>query len=261
MEQHPREPLWDPWPWSTCFCCIYQEVEPSILKTILQMLTDYGRQFYSLSKTHHPDLNRNDREASDRFVKISEAYAVLGNSTKRERYDHDMRASLGEPPSHAYQGSHSSSGPYGSRPASGLSRRRTQFRGPPPSFYRNGGWGPQSAKDPPTPTPAESSSAPPRPRSAESSAGGKWSNIRLGGSQVDWSNDVPHFDRDRHFWTQEQQELRRMKRVREFSDNNYHRSGGALINFAIVGGVITLAYLISAPFENGKFGSKTKNGL
>jgi len=40
----------------------------------------------------------------------------------------------------------SHTGPAGGRPASGLSRRRTQFRGPPPSFYASGGWGAHSAK-------------------------------------------------------------------------------------------------------------------
>lgn len=220
--------------------------------------TDHCRQFYSLSKKHHPDLNPNDREASNRFVRISEAYAVLGNLAKRERYDRDTRSSSGGPP-HVNQGSHSSSGPYGSRPASGLSRRRTQFRGPPPSFYRSGGWGPQGTKRAPQPgSSATSSSAAPGMKSAESGASNISGGIRLGGH---WSNKVPHFDHEGHYRTQEQQELRRMKRVREYSD--HHDSGGsALINFAVIGGVISLAYLIiSAPFEYGKIGSRNKNGL
>ena len=109
------------------------------------------KQFYTLSKTHHPDHNPNDPTATTRFVAISEAYAILGNPSKRASYDTERT------PAHNHnstnvtnrpRGSHSSASttPFGSRPASGLSRRRTQFKGPPPSFYRSGGWGAQGEK-------------------------------------------------------------------------------------------------------------------
>src|SRR5450432_1534364 len=100
-----------------------------------------NRSFYRLSKTHHPDRNPNDPDASKRFVKISEAYAILGHADKRHRYDGEA-IRTGQGPSYsdtAPRGSYHSSNPAGGRPASGLSRRRTQFRGPPPSFYRSGG--------------------------------------------------------------------------------------------------------------------------
>ena len=193
-------------------------------------------------------------------MRISEAYAVLGNPTKRERYDRDTRASSsGGPASHTSQSPHSSSGPYGSRPASGLSRRRTQFRGPPPSFYRNGEWGPQGAKRAPhSGGAATSTSTNPGMKSAGSGTSNIPSGIGLDRSQANWSNDVPHFDRDGHYRTQEQQELRRMKRVREYSDHP-DPGGSVLINFAVIGGVITFAYLISAPFENVRIDNKNNN--
>ncbi|RMZ77511.1 hypothetical protein DV737_g4329, partial [Chaetothyriales sp. CBS 132003] len=75
------------------------------------------KRFYSLSRSTHPDLNRNDPNAQARFQAISESYSVLANAEKR-------------------------SGTYaGSRPASGLSKRRSAFRGPPPSYFRHGGGG------------------------------------------------------------------------------------------------------------------------
>ncbi|KAI5812567.1 hypothetical protein BZA77DRAFT_359127 [Pyronema omphalodes] len=87
------------------------------------------KRFYELSKLHHPDLNRQDPEAPKKFIAINNAYSILGNPKLREKYDKEL---FRVRPSHA--------SPMGARPASGLSRRRTQPMGPPPSFYRNGGW-------------------------------------------------------------------------------------------------------------------------
>jgi len=41
------------------------------------------KRFYELSKKHHPDLNRHDPHAPKRFVRISSAYAILGNAEKK----------------------------------------------------------------------------------------------------------------------------------------------------------------------------------
>lgn len=190
-------------------------------------------------------------------MKISEAYAVLGNPTKRESYDRDSLQPSGGPPSTVNRGSHSSSGPYGSRPASGLSRRRTQFRGPPPSFYRSGGWGSQGAKRASQAEAAASSPPHPAPSSAGSGASSK-GGFGIGGSQTDWNSDIPHFDRDGHYRTQEQQEQRRMKRIRKDSVD-YDSGGSMLLNFVLIGGVISLAYMISTTVENGRVRNKSKN--
>lgn len=114
---------------------------------------DIKRSFYHLSKTHHPDHNRDDPLASKRFMRISEAYSVLSNTDRRAKYDrdvlrlHDQRAEAAAAAGPHHRGaSYSSTGPAGGRPASGLSRRRGTFRGPPPSFYRSGGWGAHGAK-------------------------------------------------------------------------------------------------------------------
>ncbi|CAN8106441.1 unnamed protein product [Discula destructiva] len=112
---------------------------------------DIKKSFYSLSKTHHPDHNRADPHASRRFMRISEAYTTLSHTTTRAKYDRDVlrlhdAAHHHQHPHAARTGSYHSSGPVGARPASGLSRRRGTFRGPPPSFFRSGGWGSHSAK-------------------------------------------------------------------------------------------------------------------
>ena len=118
---------------------------------------DIKKSFYALSKAHHPDHNQHDPAAGKRFMRISEAYGVLSSAERRAKYDRDVLR-LHERSAHNYyhgnghhnvhhhRGSYSSTGPAGGRPASGLSRRRGTFHGPPPSFYRNGGWGAHSAK-------------------------------------------------------------------------------------------------------------------
>ncbi|PVI07824.1 DnaJ-domain-containing protein, partial [Periconia macrospinosa] len=112
------------------------------------------RQFYSLSKTHHPDRNPNDPTATTRFVAISEAYHTLSVPEKRAQYDAQLSQAQGSKrwsnvwrgageQSHS-QGSYSSFA--GSRPASGLNKKRSTFRGPPPSFYKSGGYGRHGTK-------------------------------------------------------------------------------------------------------------------
>jgi len=211
------------------------------------------KQFYSLSKLHHPDRNRNDPDASSRFLKISEAYAVLGSPVKRERYDRDTRRASGQSSAgghhHHHHGSHSSSStPFGSRPASGLSRRRTHFKGPPPSFYRNGGWGSHGAKRQSQAEAAASTAA---------SAGATMSDgSGLGAAQHGWNSDVPHFDRESHFRTQEQQDQRRRRRMEEGAYTVADGSG-MLFKFIFVGSIVSMACFLPALFE-GKPATKTK---
>ncbi|CAK7211383.1 hypothetical protein SCUCBS95973_001096 [Sporothrix curviconia] len=114
-------------------------------------VADIKKSFYKLSKVHHPDRNPQDPHASRRFMRISEAYAVLSHTEKRAIYDRDV---IRHHQHHHLRGQHRpnasyhSTGPAGGRPASGLSRRRGTFRGPPPSFYRNTGAGKGAAYTP-----------------------------------------------------------------------------------------------------------------
>ena len=43
--------------------------------------------FRKLSKKYHPDLNPDDPTAEDKFKEINEAYQVLSNPEKKQRYD------------------------------------------------------------------------------------------------------------------------------------------------------------------------------
>lgn len=97
---------------------------------------DIKKRFYTLSRETHPDINRNDPNAGQRFSEVSEAYSVLGNEEKRKKYDRDVMPRHRPTPSRSHH--RNRSGTYaGSRPATGLSQRRGTFRGPPPSYYQN----------------------------------------------------------------------------------------------------------------------------
>ena len=49
--------------------------------------TEIKKAFHRLAFIHHPDRNINDAGANERFRKINEAYQVLADVTKRNRYD------------------------------------------------------------------------------------------------------------------------------------------------------------------------------
>ncbi|KAJ9646118.1 hypothetical protein H2204_000780 [Knufia peltigerae] len=107
--------------------------------------SDLKKQFYVLSKETHPDRNRQDPKAAERFAQISESYSVLANPEKRRRYDRDVYHvhhgghHHGHSRVHGHHSSHTAHKSYaGSRPATGLSKRRSAFKGPPPSFYAHG---------------------------------------------------------------------------------------------------------------------------
>ncbi|KAH7356673.1 DnaJ domain-containing protein [Rhexocercosporidium sp. MPI-PUGE-AT-0058] len=196
------------------------------------------KSFYALSKTHHPDRNPNDPEASSRFVAISDAYATLGTPAKRREYDRSLNLQSSSDSNHTRHrahGSYHSSGPVGGRPASGLSRRRTQYQGPPPSFYRSGGWGTHSAK---------------RKAAQDSHAESPAGAAGMGPGQKPWGhdevNDVPHFDREGHYRTQENHS-RRWQRRRVMEDR--HVPAGEvprsmLANFLFVGGILSLGVFV-----------------
>lgn len=197
------------------------------------------RSFYSLSKKHHPDLHPNDPSASKRFVQISEAYHTLGSKEKRQRYDRDYtRVFSGSSSSPIPRGSYSSAaGPAGSRPASGLSRRRTQFRGPPPSFYRGGEYGAQGAKRAQYAYTGQS-----EPGEETFSASGPGGGFGPGQGEERFDPDIPHWDRAGHRKTHDSLWERRSsasteQRFRDW-DEIAAAQGSMIFNFIWVTGIV-----------------------
>lgn len=61
---------------------------------------DVKAAYYKLSKQFHPDKNKNDESAADRFREITEAYEVLGNYRLRKLYDKGIVHTAGSQYSH-----------------------------------------------------------------------------------------------------------------------------------------------------------------
>jgi curved DNA-binding protein len=48
---------------------------------------DIKKAFRKLAREHHPDVAKNKKQAEEKFKEINEAYEVLGDSSKRKKYD------------------------------------------------------------------------------------------------------------------------------------------------------------------------------
>ncbi|KXL44050.1 hypothetical protein M433DRAFT_139301 [Acidomyces richmondensis BFW] len=209
------------------------------------------RQFYKLSKAHHPDLHPDDPDAKQRFVKISEAHATLGSPEKKASYDRYFLRTQGVSSSQVHGGSYSSSSPAGGRPASGLSRRRTQFRGPPPSFYRSGGWGEYSEK---RSEHAQKASHSHETQGYAQSGSAGHSGTGPGGFAMGFDNDVRHFNQRGHYRTHSEIEKtrHRARRKNSATDTNegfeVGEGSSVLFNFFLVSGALTAIVAFSRLF-------------
>ncbi|KAI0971607.1 hypothetical protein F4678DRAFT_472559 [Xylaria arbuscula] len=207
------------------------------------------KSFYTLSKTHHPDLHEASarRTAAKRFMRISEAYSILSSPTKRAKYDHD-HMNLAQTQSHAAQrkGSYASTGPAGGRPASGLSKRRGTFQGPPPSFFRSGGWGAQGEKR--RAAHEESTGGAESSGAGTGNAGrGTMGGMGPGQDPFGHRDEVPHFDKEGHQRTGRHSDKRREAR-RASVDRSQHGvtiepERGVAGMFFVIGSVLLISFL------------------
>ncbi|KAH7357864.1 DnaJ domain-containing protein [Plectosphaerella cucumerina] len=234
---------------------------------------DIKKSFYSLSKSYHPDHNPDDASATTKFHSIADAYAVLGTPAKRAAYDRDVIRQQHPGPGHtaARRGSYHSSGPAGGRPASGLSRRKTQFRGPPPSFHRSGGWGAHAHKrgaahDESTGSqgsPSGHTHEAPHPEATARGAGwsaGQKPGMGIGQDPFGYTleSDLPHFDTKRHTMSQQEQDRRRTARILRETGAQGAASDSTFSGFLAVSGVLVLAIFLPFVFFGGLSQGKGK---
>jgi curved DNA-binding protein CbpA len=195
------------------------------------------KSFYTLSKRHHPDLNPTDPTASTRFLAVSEAYHILSVPSKRAAYDRSI-AVHHAPAGH--KGSYSSRS--GARPATGLSKRRAQFRGPPDSFYAQGGYGHggQSAR--------RAAQAEETADKHRTKAGHTYTSSPYSEGDADF--ETSHWDREGHFrthqglaerYTHRAQENKQRKR-REAEEEADTRD--AVLRFAAVSAVVAICVAV-----------------
>ncbi|KAI1270262.1 hypothetical protein F5Y18DRAFT_8650 [Xylariaceae sp. FL1019] len=222
------------------------------------------KSFYTLSKTHHPDLQPASSRplASKRFMRISEAYAILSHPTKRQKYDREHFPSSSPHP----RGSYSSTNPAGGRPASGLSRRRGTFTGPPPSFFRNGTYGNyggkrRNAHDESTGGAEHRDTSGHKDTNDTTANGGTYGGMGPGQSPFhNTDTDVPHFDRQSHERTghnlNRQRAARRAASQRTFSEPiSIEPEKGVGGMFFVIGSVLLVAAL--GPFMLFSLGGGT----
>ncbi|PHH72105.1 hypothetical protein CDD80_4768 [Ophiocordyceps camponoti-rufipedis] len=166
--------------------------------------------FYALSKTHHPDVNPSPT-ASTSFSLLADAYAILSDPPRRAAYD----ASL--PNSNTVT------------PTAATPRRRTPgpFRGPAPSFYRNGGGGIHAsirrrAHQESTGFAARAPRASPR-RGRDDDVGGGGRRPGMGPGQEPFREGAAgpcHFDAEGHGRTHKREDHRRWERMRRAVDED-----------------------------------------
>lgn len=84
--------------------------------------------YRKLARKYHPDLNKNDKNAAEKFKEISNAYDIIGNVDKRKKYDNNEIDADGKPT--GFGAGFSSENPFGSgNPFTGGFRGASGFGG------------------------------------------------------------------------------------------------------------------------------------
>ena len=59
--------------------------------------TEIKSQYRKLARKYHPDLNKDNKEAAEKFKEISAAYDILGDKDKKQKYDNNEIDADGKP--------------------------------------------------------------------------------------------------------------------------------------------------------------------
>ncbi len=72
---------------------LYQILGVSKTATDAEIKSAYRK----LARKYHPDLNKDDKNAAEKFKEISNAYDIIGNAEKRKKYDNNEIDADGKP--------------------------------------------------------------------------------------------------------------------------------------------------------------------
>jgi len=75
--------------------------------------TDIKSAYRKLARKYHPDLNKDDKSAAEKFKEVSGAYEVLGDKEKRKKYDAGEIDAEGKPTGFGASGFGGGDGPFG----------------------------------------------------------------------------------------------------------------------------------------------------
>jgi DnaJ-class molecular chaperone len=78
------------------------------------------KAFRKLAKQNHPDTNPDNKEAEERFKRVSAAFDIVGDPEKRKKYDAGEIDAEGRETARGFAGGQ---GPWGASPGGGFSRR------------------------------------------------------------------------------------------------------------------------------------------
>ena len=53
--------------------------------------------YRKLARKYHPDLNKDNKDAAEKFKEVSAAYDILGSKEKRQKYDNNEIDAEGKP--------------------------------------------------------------------------------------------------------------------------------------------------------------------
>ncbi len=71
------------------------------------------KAFRRAAKIHHPDRNRDDPKAADRFAELNSAYEILGDPPKRAQFDRGEIGADGKPAFRGFEGFGNGAGGFG----------------------------------------------------------------------------------------------------------------------------------------------------
>jgi DnaJ-class molecular chaperone len=84
------------------------------------------KAFRKLAKANHPDTNPNNKEAEERFKRVSGAFDILGDAAKKKKFDAGEIDADGRETARGFAGG---GGPWGASPEGGFGGRGGQSRG------------------------------------------------------------------------------------------------------------------------------------